>query len=117
MHEMSIATALKEQVQTFLPPRAALREVRIEVGSLEHLDDVVMQMAWESLVELEDATRGSALVIDRIPIRIRCRDCSCEYQPEDHFAMACPDCGAARPEVLQGSGIVLRGVTYDEEES
>ncbi|MCK4871740.1 MAG: hydrogenase maturation nickel metallochaperone HypA [Phycisphaerales bacterium] len=114
MHEMSIATALLEQVQALLPEAATLTEVRIDIGSLEHLDSELMRFAWAALVESEPAVKGSALTITRIATRIRCKTCGHAYEPEDAYTMLCPQCGAAHPEVLAGSGIVLKGLTVEQ---
>lgn len=115
MHEMSIATALLEQVEAVMPENSRLAEVRIEVGALEHLDSEVMRLAWQSLTADAPPLAGSMLEIRRVSLRIRCRNCGCIYEPEDIYGMICPQCAAAQPEILQGSGIVLIGLSVDQE--
>jgi hydrogenase nickel incorporation protein HypA/HybF len=115
MHEMSIATALLEQVEQALPENSRLVEVRIDVGALEHLDSEVMRLAWQSLTAEAPALADSALEINRVSLRIRCRNCGCVHEPEDIYGMLCPQCASAQPEILQGSGIVLTGLSVDQE--
>jgi hydrogenase nickel incorporation protein HypA/HybF len=113
MHEAAITEALVEQVREFLPASATLTGVRIEVGELEHLDPVVMRTVWEVATagtELE----GAALTIERVPLSVRCRRCGTEHAPEDPAILLCPDCGAVAPEVLRGSGVVLRSLEVEE---
>jgi hydrogenase nickel incorporation protein HypA/HybF len=115
MHEMSIASALLEQVELSLPEEGRLVEVRIAVGALEHLDSEVMRLAWESLVFERPRLSSSALKVNHVSLRIRCRKCGHVHEPEDIYGMLCPLCASAQPEILQGSGIVLTGLSVDQE--
>jgi len=113
MHEASITEALVEQVRGIVPAGAEIREVRIEVGELEHLDGDVLQAMWTAMTD-ETSFRGATLQIKRIPLRVRCRTCNREYAPEDTSILICPGCGVVRPEVLSGAGIMLRSIEIDE---
>ena len=115
MHEGAIAEALLEQVRNFLPPDAVLSEVHIDVGRLEHLEPAVLETFWAALTTGE-AEEGSLLSINCIPLKVRCRGCETQYEPEDPAIMMCPQCGSARPEVLQGSGVVLRSMEVEQGE-
>lgn len=112
MHEAAILEALREQVESFTPADGRLLLVRLEVGGLEHLDPGVMTDLWAIVT---DATRlaGSDLRVTRVPVRIRCRACGEEYEPEDPAVLVCPACGVARPEVLAGSGVLLRSLEVE----
>jgi len=112
MHELSIASSLRDQVLEHLPVGLQLHKVTIEVGSLEHLDDAVMQLAWEVLCA-EPPLEGSALTILHVPVLVRCRACDHEHAPEHQAPLHCPLCGKARPEVLEGWGIVLKSLETD----
>ncbi|MFG0252956.1 MAG: hydrogenase maturation nickel metallochaperone HypA [Phycisphaerales bacterium JB038] len=114
MHEMSIASALLEQVELSLPQEGRLVEVRIAVGALEHLDSEVLRLAWESLVMQRPRLAGSRLEVNHVSLRIRCRKCGHVHEPEDIYGMLCPLCASAQPEILQGSGIVLTGLSVDQ---
>ncbi|UCD74868.1 MAG: hydrogenase maturation nickel metallochaperone HypA [Phycisphaerales bacterium] len=113
MHEGAIAEALLEQVRSFLPDQAVLREVHIDVGRLEHLEEMVLQTFWAALTK-GTGEEGSLLSVNVIALQVRCRGCGMEYEPEDPAIMLCPQCGAARPEILQGSGVVLRRMEVEQ---
>jgi hydrogenase nickel incorporation protein HypA/HybF len=113
MHEAAITQALLEQVRGLVPAGASLREVHVEIGELEHLDGEVMRTVWAALL-LDAGLDGAALRIDRVPLRVRCGACGTEYRPEDPAILLCPDCGAVRPEVLEGSGVLLRSLEVTE---
>ena len=112
MHEAAILDALVEQVETFTPEDGRLVEVKIEVGGLEHLDHEVMRSLWE-IVTGETRFAGSDLVVIGVPVRVRCRACGSEHEPEDPAVLFCPDCGAVRPEVLTGTGVLLRSLEVE----
>jgi hydrogenase nickel incorporation protein HypA/HybF len=113
MHEMSIVESLLEQVRTFVPDGATLQVIHLEVGALEHLDPELMRDGWIARTE-GTPLAGSALEMTRVPLRVRCRACGNEYAPEDAALLLCPSCGAALPDVLQGSGVVLRSLEVDQ---
>lgn len=107
MHEMSLVQALADGIREHLPPDATLLKAVVEVGSLEHLDEAVMQSAWEAVAMAPPLERGS-LEIRRVPVRVRCRACAHEYAPAVQAYLACPRCGEAKPDVLSGWGVTLR---------
>ena len=113
MHETSIMQAVLEQVRAVMPEGAVLREVHLEVGDLEHLDEEVMRTAWTVLTD-GSALAGAVLAVTRVPLRVRCRACGHEFVPEEAFLMLCPQCEAIQPEVLEGTGVLLRRMTVDE---
>jgi Zn finger protein HypA/HybF involved in hydrogenase expression len=96
MHETAI-------IQNLLD---VLREVRIDVGRLEHLDETVLQAAWTALTEGTNVA-GVKPHIDRTPVRLRCQACGGEYEPHDLAGLACPACRVARPEILAGDDVLL----------
>lgn len=112
MHEASIVNSLIEQVKAFTPPRAVVLSVRVEVGVLEHLDEDVIRNLWSMFAE-DAALRGAALEVTRIPLRVRCGECGTVHDPPDPVLLFCPTCGVARPEVLNGSGVVLKSIEVD----
>ena len=113
MHEGAIAEALLEQVRKYLPDHAVLREIHIDVGRLEHLEEMVLQTFWAALTKGTDE-EGSLLSIKVIALKVRCRACGMEYEPDDPSIMLCPQCDAARPEVLEGSGVVFRRMEVEQ---
>ena len=113
MHEMAISQSLLEQVRSFLPPGSLLREVRIEVGELEHLEEEVLRTAWTVLTD-GSPLAGATLSVTRIGLLVRCKACGREYEPEDVMIMICPKCGATQPEIIRGSGVLLRSLSVDE---
>ena len=114
MHETAIVMALLEQVRAFLPEACVLEKVFVEVGALEHLEPEVLATVWSAFT-CDTRCEGSTLVVERVPLSVRCRRCGREYDPEDIAILLCPWCGAVAPEVLRGAGVVLRSLEVEEE--
>lgn len=114
MHEMSIVESLRDAVRRHLPPGYRLVRAMVDVGSLEHLDPVLMQTAWAALAT-DPPLAGAELVLERVDVRARCGGCGTEYEPEDPAWLACPACGVARPEILRGGGVVLESLEAERE--
>jgi hydrogenase nickel incorporation protein HypA/HybF len=113
MHEASIADALLQQVRTLVPAHATLRTVQLDVGELEHIEPTLLQAAWDGMTA-DTPLAGSVLHIDRQPMHVKCRSCEQTYTPDDIAILLCPHCGATRPHILSGSGIVLRSLEVDQ---
>ena len=112
MHETAIAASLLEQVQQYISPDAVLQQVHLQIGRMEHLEETVFRTAWTALTA-HTSFANSALTIEWVPLRVRCRNCQNEYTPEDQAIMLCPQCESAYPEILQGSGIILKSLDVD----
>lgn len=115
MHEAAITDALVEQVRRAMPEGGRLLSLRVELGELEHLDPVVMNTLWQAATA-DSPLHGAALEIERLALRVRCGSCALEFAPEDHAILICPGCGATRPEILTGVGIVLRSLEVEQPE-
>lgn len=113
MHEAAITAALVEQVEVFLPAQGRLIQVHIEVGEMEHLDPGVMETLW--MVSTEDTRlAGAQLTIYPVPLSVQCENCLGNWLPEDPALLVCPQCGAVRPKILEGSGVLLRSLEVEE---
>jgi hydrogenase nickel incorporation protein HypA/HybF len=114
VHEAAITAALVEQVRSFLPEGGRLIEVHVEVGEMEHLDSGVMEMLWS--VSIEDTElSGATLTVYPVLLLVRCEACQDDWLPEDPAMLVCPGCGAARPKILEGSGVLLRSLEVEEQ--
>lgn len=111
MHEMSIATALLDQVERHLPAGATLRHVHVRAGAMQAIEPDAMRWAWRALT---DQTRhdGAELHLTIEPYRLHCPECDHEWNSNDLFD-ACP-CGCPRPRSIGENGVTLLSLTVDE---
>lgn len=112
MHEIAVVEALVEQVVRITPDRAVVIRVALEIGELEHLDEAVMRTAWRAVND-GSPLAGAVLDMTRTPVNLRCRSCRREFQPEHTALFTCPGCGRTRPDIISGTGIVLRTIELD----
>ena len=117
MHEFGIVQDLIRRILADLPARENPRisEVRLRRGSA-FAEEPLLQ-AFE-ILSRETPLEGARLTIEESPTEVRCEGCartraiSADDLLGDLFV--CPDCGTAT-EVEESSGLVLLGVTLEEE--
>ena len=94
MHELSLVQSmmtiiLEERDRHGL---GALKRVKVKNGALAGAVTDALTFAWEALTpgsELE----GVELLVEDVPLRVRCGACGVEFEPEDRHYMPCPSCG------------------------
>ncbi|MFD9125254.1 hydrogenase maturation nickel metallochaperone HypA [Kitasatospora sp. NPDC059571] len=113
MHEMSIATAVVEQVESAAPPPGAgrIESVHLEVGQLAGVVADSLQFCFE-LVCAGTALSGAELHTETVPARARCSDCATQWAVGSPPDLCCPGCGGARTELLSGRELRIRSVRW-----
>ncbi|MBE6017959.1 MAG: hydrogenase maturation nickel metallochaperone HypA [Lachnospiraceae bacterium] len=94
MHELAITEGIME---TALPAAKAggakkILEIRLKIGELsgvfpEYIEEYLQVLAKGTIAE------GAALKVERIPVSIKCADCTFEG-PIDRKNAKCPKCGS-----------------------
>ena len=110
MHEMSIAVELLELVLAAAEPHGPLRVrgVSVRIGAMRLVVPEALQFAWRQICAGTQAD-GAELELSEVPLRVRCRQCAAEYQPEiDDFL--CPRCRQADVDILEGNDIILESL-------
>mgnify|MGYP000285992451 CR=1 FL=1 len=116
MHEMSIASAIAEQVLAVARQNHLLKvtQVRLLIGQLRLIVPEALLVAW-------DAVRGGSpaadarLEIIEVPAVARCKACRREYEPEWPVFL-CPQCGQASVEIVSGEELILEEISGDQQE-
>ena len=117
MHEMSIATALLEEVLQTAKQAGGSRvtAVELEVGAFKLVVPEAMQMAWEA-VRGGTAADEAILRLEEVPAEARCRVCAQRFQPEVDYSFVCPHCGKADVQIVAGDDIVLKSLELETED-
>lgn len=107
MHELTIASALVEQVCDHAKSRGASRvaAIRIRMGALSAI-------ARSLYFCFPSAARGTpceaaVLYIDEVPLTVMCTQCDAIKTPAALYNFRCPDCGRPTPKVLTGREMQL----------
>jgi hydrogenase nickel incorporation protein HypA/HybF len=110
MHELSICSALIDQLQAIARERHAdcVLSVVVRIGPLAGVEPQLLRHAY-SLASAGTLAEGSDLRIESSPVRVRCAQCGAESEVESN-RLTCPGCGDWRTEVLQGEELLLASV-------
>lgn len=116
MHEMSVASAIHEQVLAVAAQHNLLRvtHVRLRIGELRLIVPEALDLAWQAIREGSLAS-GAFLEMIEVPARARCKACGKEYRPEWPVFL-CQACGKASVEILRGEELILDEVAGDDSE-
>jgi hydrogenase nickel incorporation protein HypA/HybF len=110
MHELSICSALMDQLQTIARERNAksVSSVVVRIGPLAGVEPQLLRQAY-LLASAGTLAEGSELRIELSPVRVRCAQCGAE-SPVEPNRLICPACGDWRTEVLEGEDLLLASV-------
>ncbi|MCP4650798.1 MAG: hydrogenase maturation nickel metallochaperone HypA [PVC group bacterium] len=111
MHEMSIASALMDQIMETakLNNLVKVEEVEIQAGLLKQVVPDVMQAAFEAVIS-GTIVEGARLKIIEVKAEARCLSCGQVFEPKvDNFL--CSVCNKADVEIIKGNEIILKSLT------
>ena len=102
MHEMSIAEEIIDIIRLSVPDGKSnlVLSVRLSVGSLSNIMPDSLKFCFDALC-LGTDLEHSQMIIDEIPILIKCKSCLSESRVEDLFFI-CPECFCEDVELLSG---------------
>lgn len=116
MHEMSIAEALVEQVDTAAREHGApgVLRVRLRVGELAGVVPEALDFCFE-LACTGTLVAGAVLDVEAVPARARCTPCAVEWAVRMPPDLGCPSCsGGGGVELLSGRELQILHVQWAE---
>ncbi len=126
MHEVSVVTSIVDAVLAELTKYKLekVNSVVIQVGKLTNLGDEQMKFAYE-IVTRGTVLEGSELVIEPIPVEVRCRSCDyCgpakvltdpDYDSHAIPILSCPECGG-EIDITHGMECLVKCMDIEEVE-
>ncbi len=116
MHELSVAQNILEIAAQHLPSGFAERvqSVRVKVGEMAGIVPESLEFCFGALVE-GTPLQGSALFIERVPLRCLCRSCKEPFEPRA-LAFICPQCGSADTEIVSGRELNVTEIELADED-
>jgi hydrogenase nickel incorporation protein HypA/HybF len=124
MHEYSLAQGLLGSLLDYLrehPVPGRVKKVHVQKGELVILSEWALKEAFSILSEGTELS-GAELVIENVPVRVRCPSCGYEgdarYLTEEGWHMAipilsCPHCGLP-VEIISGKELAIVGLSIEE---
>ncbi|MFJ6752602.1 hydrogenase maturation nickel metallochaperone HypA [Streptomyces sp. NPDC091266] len=115
MHEMSIALAVIDQVESAERPAGAtaVTGVRLLVGELAGVVPDALAFSFE-LACAGTALEGAELDTEIVPARARCGPCAGTWAVGMPPQLSCPVCGAATDELLSGRELQIAAVCWND---
>jgi len=102
MHELAITEGIINAAVPEAEKHGASRilEIRLKIGELSGVLPGYIQECFD-IVSQGTIAQGARLVIERIPVTIRCLDCGFEGVI-DRKKIRCPQCGGAELKLIGG---------------
>lgn len=113
MHEMSLMGGVFEVIEQTIAQHEVKRvlQVKLKVGELTNAEPDALDMAFEAYSK-DTPCEGAALIIERVPVRGRCRECGQEFSVEQMFFL-CPQCQSSRIDIVQGEELLLESLEVE----
>jgi hydrogenase nickel incorporation protein HypA/HybF len=115
MHELSIAMGIVEIACEEAQLRGDVRveSVYLRLGPLSGVVKDSLLFAWD-MACMETPVSGSRLVIEEVPVELRCSACGAEHRVEGLMDRCCPTCGSFATEVLHGAELEVTAMEIAE---
>lgn len=110
MHELAVCNELLAQVRATAMQRDArsVGRISVRVGALSGVEPDLLEHAF-TIARAGDYTDGATLVIETMPVRIRCRACGNENEVPAN-RLLCGACGGYAVDLLSGDELLLASI-------
>jgi hydrogenase nickel incorporation protein HypA/HybF len=113
MHELALSQSIVDLVleRARAEGLRSVTRVALEVGAAAGVEPEALRFCFDVVVE-DTMAGGAELVIERVPLRARCRSCRSEFEPARRL-VACPECRHAGTDLVRGRE--LRVMSFEGE--
>ncbi len=110
MHELSLCTALIEQVENIVRQHDAVGvdTIVLRVGPLSGIEAPLLEHAYP-VAAAGTVAENARLIIESMPVRVRCSQCGAESEVEPN-RLLCAMCGDFRTNLISGDEMLLTSV-------
>jgi len=103
MHELSICQAL-------LNPGHQVESITLKIGHLSGVEPKLLEPAFP-LVSTGTLAETAKLMIESLPVKIRCLQCGAESAPPPN-RLLCQHCGHWQTQLLSGDEMLLASIEF-----
>ena len=116
MHELAICQSLMDQVETIALERNAqsVTLIVVAMGPLSGVETQLLKNAYP-LASAGTVAENAELVIEYLPIRVRCTQCDSESDALPN-KLVCKQCGDWRTTLISGDELMLMSVELEKSE-
>ncbi len=115
MHELSIATALFEQVKRHTPPGAQVLKARVLIGPMQGIEPESLRFGWEAVWRNDGAETVPELALELPGWKLKCTDCGREWESPELYVTC--QCGSAIISPVGGGELQLVSIEVTDPEA
>jgi len=117
MHELSVCQALLDQVRktAYTHNAGSVGLITVRIGPLSGVEPNLLEQAF-SIARNGPMTASATLVIETMPVSIRCRDCGNENEVRPN-RLLCSQCASYRVDLTSGDELLLARVELHNTDS
>lgn len=114
MHELSIALSILDAVAEEAGKRGdpVVRSVHLRLGALSGVMKEPLRSAYD-LAREGTPLAACELVIEEVPIVIRCPTCRADHTIPSIQELCCPDCGTPSADLVNGRELEITGLEIE----
>ena len=83
----------------------------MKVGKMSAVVPASLTFCWNILTR-GGRLEGANLIIDEVPVRVRCRDCGHESNCED-YRFVCPQCKSVAVDIVFGRELTVQSIEVE----
>jgi hydrogenase nickel incorporation protein HypA/HybF len=113
MHEISLVRNILNTLADEFPDKVQqIVRIHLQAGILSNVQPILMQNAFEAIVEDEPKYARIKLEVEVLPILIHCDECDKTTEVEQ-YKFICP-CGKPSRNIVQGEELMITQVEFDD---
>lgn len=113
MHEISLVLNIFKTLEDEFPGEIEkVRGIHLTVGELSNVQPILMQNAFEAVLEDQPLYNKASLHVEVLPILIHCDECNKNVEVHN-YKFVC-DCGKPCREIVQGQELLISKVEFEE---
>lgn len=115
MHELAVTESILEIANRHAVAAGATKitGIYITLGKLSSIVDDSVQFYWD-IISQATLAEGAVLHFNRVPAKMRCNNCSAEYEMQDQLA-PCPNCESNNLTLISGDEFWLESIEIEKE--
>jgi hydrogenase nickel incorporation protein HypA/HybF len=113
MHEISLVRNIFRTLEEEFPDKVdQLRGIFLRVGLLSNVQPILMQNAFEAVLQDEPRYSNTRLHVEVLPILIKCDDCGTVTEVQQ-YKFIC-SCGKPGRNIIQGEEMLISKVEFED---
>lgn len=112
MHEISLVRNILNTLEAEFPDRFnTINKIYLTVGELSNVQPILMQNAFDAVLEDEPKYRNKKLEVEVLPIKIFCKNCNKE-STVNQYKFICEICHTPSRNVIQGEELLISKIEF-----